>query len=219
MIECSCAGDFDRMGSEIKSGKIVVFPTDTVFGIGTVPTSREGIARLYEIKKRHLEKKVPVLFSGVEEVSKFVKMDGRAHSIARKFWPGQVTMVLPVVSKMIPRELLGQEETLAVRVPKHDCCLRLISACGNALIGTSANFSGSRSFTDPDERDLLEFARQADYFVRGPCGNSTLPSTIVDLSKPSIVSVLREGAIPRKTLEDYLSNISSADFSLSATSS
>ena len=128
-------------------------------------------------------------------------------------------MVLTAVNKMIPRELLGQEETLAVRVPDHDCCLRLISACGNALIGTSANFSGSRSSSDPDEPDLLEFARQTDYFVRGPCGKSTFPSTIIDLSSQSTVSVLREGAIPRKTIEDYLSKTSSADFSLSATSS
>jgi L-threonylcarbamoyladenylate synthase len=219
MIESNCISDFDRLGNEVKSGKIAVFPTDTVFGVGTVPTSRKGVARLYKIKKRHLEKKVPVLFSGVEEVSKFVEMDERAHSIARKFWPGQVTLVLPVTNKLIPKELLGKEETLAVRVPNHDCCLRLISACGNALIGTSANFSGSRSFTDPDEPSLLEFAKQADYFVRGPCGKSTLPSTILDLSSPSTISIIREGAIPRKTIEDYMSNISSADFSLSATSS
>lgn len=219
MIKLSCSESFDRIGAEILKGSTVVFPTDTVFGVGTIPTSQEGIMRLFEMKKRNLEKKLPILFSSIERVAKFVYMDERALHIANAFWPGQVTMILPVRTNLVPSVLVGSENTLAVRVPNHDCCLRLISACGHALIGTSANFSGSRSYTDPLQPELLGFAGQADYFVSGQCGVSSLPSTIVDLSAPTSLSILREGAIPSKAILDHLSKISKADLSLSATKS
>lgn len=219
MICTNCSDNFDRIGQEIKHGKIVVFPTDTVFGVGTDPLSKAGIVRLFEMKKRNLEKKLPVLFSNTQTVSKFVELDDRARHIASVFWPGQITMILPVTHTSIPRELLGDDNSLAVRIPSHACCLKLISACGGALIGTSANLSGSKPFIDPDNPDLLEFARQTDYFVKGNCGKSALPSTILDLTSPRNVSILREGAVSRKTVEDYLSKTSKTDFSLSATKS
>lgn len=219
MIETNCSDSFDRIGSEVQQGNIVVFPTDTVFAAGTAPTSKEGILRLFEIKKRSLDKKLPILFSSQEEVCKFVDMDERAHHIARAFWPGQVTMILPAVNNLVPRVLLGQENTLAVRIPNHECCLKLISECGRSLIGTSANFSGSNSFSDPDQPGLFEFAKRADYFVRGKCGDNSLPSTIVDLSTPAAFSITREGAISTQLIFDHLSKINKADLSLSATKS
>ena len=196
-----------------------MFPTDTVFGVGTVPTSEEGILRLFGIKKRNLEKKLPILFSSLEDVCKFVDVDERARNLANAFWPGQVTMILPAKSRVVPSVLLGQEDTLAVRVPKNECCLRLISACGRSLIGTSANFSGSNSCYDPDQPELLKFAEHADYFVKGKCGGNTLPSTIIDLSTPDTFSIVREGAISKNAIFDYLSKTSNADLSLSATKS
>ena len=126
--------------------------------------------KCFEIKNRQVEKKLPVLFSNAEEAGKVVKLDERALLIAEEFWPGQVTLVLPMRNLSFPKELYGEDRTLAVRVPNHECCLRLIASCGNSLIGTSANPSGTPSFVNPDDPLLLKFAEKADYLVRGNCG-------------------------------------------------
>jgi L-threonylcarbamoyladenylate synthase len=196
-------------------GKTVVFPTDTVYGLGSSPLSQMGISRCYRLKKREAGKKMPVLLSSSKQAARIVKLNDRAKLIAEKFWPGQLTLVLPVLDRRIPQELLGDDDTLAVRVPNHDCCLRLINACGNSLIGTSANISGAPPFSDPSDPKLVDFAKGADYFIRGECGGSKLASTVLDLSRDDRILVLREGAIPGKVISDYLSKASNTDFSFS----
>ena len=216
MIATTCDSDFRELGRSVSEGKIVIFPTDTVYGMGTTPTSQRGILKCFEIKNRHIEKKLPVLFSNTEEASKVVKLDERALLIAKEFWPGQVTLVLPMRNVSLPKELYGEDRTLAVRVPNHECCLRLIASCGNSLIGTSANPSGAPSFVDPNDPLLLRFAEKADYLVRGNCGKNKLSSTILDLSRKDQILVVREGAVSGKRISDYLAKISSTDFSFRA---
>jgi L-threonylcarbamoyladenylate synthase len=200
----------------VSGGSTVVFPTDTIYGLGTTPMSGAGIERCFRIKNRQTEKKLPILFSSAEEAERLVAFDARARLIAERFWPGQVTLVLPMQDISLPRELYDEERTLAVRVPNHDCCLRLIASCGNSLIGTSANLSGTPSFVDPNDPSLIEFAAKADYFVKGNCGNSILPSTILDLTQKDTVLIVREGAVPSKNISDYLAKASNTDFSFKA---
>jgi L-threonylcarbamoyladenylate synthase len=213
----SCTSDFLEIGNGVLQGKTIVFPTDTVYGLGSSPFSQVGTRRCLELKKRPEEKKFPVLTTSLIEASKIVRMDERARLIARRFWPGQLTLILPCSDPRLPETLLSKDRTLAVRVPNHQCCLRLIAACGNSLIGTSANISGSSAFVDPDDPHLLDFARDADYFVKGNCGGSNSPSTILDVSKKDKISVVREGRIPSGVVLDYLENTSKTDFSFSAT--
>ena len=195
-----------------------MFPTDTIYGLGSSPFSEVGIRRCFELKNRQIEKKLPILFSSYSHAASVVKMHERARFVAERFWPGQLTLVLPVSDRRVPRELLSEDGTLAVRVPDHKCCLRLIDACGSSLIGTSANISGSGPFTDPDDPALVDFGKSADYFVSGQCGKSRLPSTILDMSNNDKILVIREGAIPIKTISDYLAKTSSTDFSFNAAS-
>jgi len=123
-------------------------------------------------------------------------------------------MILPVIDAAIPLELAGFERTLAVRQPSHDCCLRLISACGGSLIGTSANISGEAPLTDPLDRRLADLATQADFFVIGSCGKEAgLPSTVIDATKEEKVTVVREGAISGERIFSYLEKTSKTDFS------
>ncbi len=213
-----CSSSFQDIGRHIQRGSIVVFPTDTVFGLGTSPFSEIGIWKCFELKKREMEKKMPVLFSSIGEAEKLVKFDLRAKSLAQRFWPGQLTMILPVRNLQLPKVLIGDDMTLAARVPNHDCCLRLISSVGNCLIGTSANISGTGSFTDPNDPELEEFAMGADYFINGKCGEAKKPSTIVDLSSSDTISIVREGAVQTKLIADHL-NISSTDLSFNAVTS
>ena len=208
------------MGKAISKGELVVFPTDTVYGVGSAPLSQVGLSRCYKIKKRVTEKKLPVLFSNFNEVHRFVKFSDVASLLAREFWPGKVTLILPVKEQVdLPSDLIGEERTLGVRIPNHACCLRLIDACGGSLIGTSANLSGHPSFIDPSDPALLEFAKDADYFVRGECGTGKLSSTVLELSKEGQIIIKREGAITRERISSYLERTSNAEFSFSAETS
>jgi L-threonylcarbamoyladenylate synthase len=219
LISTTCASDFFEIGRNVLQGKTIVFPTDTVYGLGSSPFSQSGINRCYQLKKRETGKKMPVLLSSSAEAARIVKLNDLAKLIAEKFWPGQLTLVLPILDTRIPRELLGSNNTLAVRVPDHECCLRLIAACGNSLIGTSANISGLPPFINPSDSGLVDFAEGADYFVLGECGGSKLASTVLDLSEDDTVSVLREGAIPSEMISDYLSKTNSTDFSFNTVTS
>lgn len=215
VLVLDCESDFMELGESVRLGGLVVFPTDTVYGVGSSPLSEAGISRCFRIKLRKIEKKVPVLFSSLAEASEFVSFNELARLIAKEFWPGKVSLILPVKRIGLPPELVGEDQTLAVRVPNHACCQRLIADSGGSLIGTSANLSGQPPSTDPDDSSLFEFAKNADYFVKGPCGNDRLPSTVLDLSKDRRIAIVREGAVPRQMIADYLEKTSNAEFSLS----
>ncbi len=156
---------------------------------------------------------MPVLFSDKNDVAKYVAMDSRALCLADRFWPGALTMILPLLEGInLPRKIIGERGSLAVRIPRHECCLRLIRACGGALIGTSANVSGQASFLDADDQALSRFASNATYFVKGKCGKRRIPSTIIDLTSGE-ARFDREGAVAKKDILSYLEKASKTDSS------
>jgi len=210
----TCDSSFKDAGKDIISGKVAIFPTDTVFGLGTNPRSAQGVATCYKIKKRDMGKKMPLLVSGIRSAKELALFGRRSTSLASTFWPGKLSIVLPVKDRSLPRELVGENGTIALRVPNHDCCLRLIASCGGFLIGTSANISGEDPLTNPQDPRLVELSKSADIFVAGPCGESSgVSSTIVDATTDEDIRVVREGAIPRGEIFAYLEKISKTDFS------
>lgn len=216
-ISVSCDSDLETLASEIQQGKVVIYPTDTVYGLGSNPRSLPGVERCYDIKIRHKAKKMPVLVSDVRFARTLVRFGNKSSALASSFWPGKLTIILQIIDSTLPRELVGSDRTLAVRIPNHHCCLKLISACGGCLIGTSANISGEEALTDPDDPRLVELSTQADFFVRGSCGEgSGVSSTVVDATDDYSIRIVREGAIPKETILSYLENISKTDFSSSA---
>ncbi len=201
MIDCS--SDLTVVGADVAKGCVVVFPTDTVYGLGSSPLSVEGISKCFELKQRELGKHLPVLFDSIESVERFVIMDDAARAVAEKYWPGKLTMILPLQNISLPKLLNGDSRFLAVRIPNHECCTRLISKCGGSLTGTSANVSGTTPFIDPEDQGLAEFAKGADYFVKGRCGQDRISSTVIDFATPDAPKVVREGALPSAEVLDY----------------
>jgi L-threonylcarbamoyladenylate synthase len=211
VVSLNCDSDFSQIRNPIIEGAVVIFPTDTVYGLGSNPYSPKGTKNCFEIKRRDSSKHMPVLISNIEMGSHLVHFGEKSRSLAKHFWPGKLTIILQVKESTLPQELIGDERTLAVRVPNHECCLRLISSCGGALIGTSANISGESPFTNPRDPSLLDLAKKADFFVAGKCGEGGLSSTIVDASKDDSIRIAREGAIPGDRVLAYLENISKID--------
>ena len=195
-ISCNDA-DIQIATKAINDGAIVVFPTDTVYGLGCNPYNRDAVLSLYEIKKRKKTKPFPILGLSKTELEKIAEFNTLAEKIAEKFWPGQVTLVLKVKDEKI-RQSLHLDKKIAVRVPNNRCVLSLLKEC-KLLVGTSANISGTVPFTDPNEcsKNLTRY----DLLIDGGIIPSQSESTIVEIMGDNI-KILREGNVTEKEIRE-----------------
>ena len=118
-ISCDPTG-ITLTAESIKNGAVVIFPTDTVYGIGCDPYNQNAINRIFAIKKRDKTKQLPILGYSKKKLEDIVKFDVYASKIADKFWPGELTMVLPLKDDKL-KKLSGSENSLAVRVQNNNC--------------------------------------------------------------------------------------------------
>ena len=181
----------------INDGGIVVFPTDTVYGLGCNPYNHEAVLSLYEIKKRKKEKPFPVIGYSKNELEKIAEFNTFEEKIAEKFWPGPITLILKVKDKEIQKSL-ELDEKIAVRVPNNQCILSLLKEC-KLLVATSANISGTASFNDPKEcgKNLSGY----DLLIDGGIISSQGESTIVEIEDGN-VKVLRKGGISEEEINE-----------------
>jgi len=191
VLKVSCNKEGIEKASEIISqGGIVIFPTDTVYGIGCNPYNKESVEKIYKIKSRDIMKALPVLTYSIDTAEKIVEFDQFTKKIVKKFWPGPLTVILKVTDKKI-KESLNLESKIAIRVPDHKCTLELLKKC-NFLVGTSANISGDLPYTDPKE--CLGNLENYDIFVDGGIIASKGESTIIEIENEQI-KIIREGSL------------------------
>jgi len=181
----------------INDGGIVVFPTDTVYGLGCNPYNHEAVLSLYEIKKRKKDKPFPVIGYSKNEIEKIAEFNTLEEKIAEKFWTGPITLILKVKDKEIQKSL-ELDGKIAVRVPNNQCVLALLKEC-KLLVGTSANVSGTTSFNDPKEcsKNLSGY----DLLVDGGIISSQGESTIVEIEDGN-VKILRKGSISEEEINE-----------------
>jgi L-threonylcarbamoyladenylate synthase len=188
-VSCNKEG-IEKASQIINQGGIVIFPTDTVYGIGCNPYNKESVEKIYKIKSRDIMKSLPVLTYSIETAEKIVEFDQFTKKIVKKFWPGPLTVILKVTDKKI-KESLNLENKIAIRVPDHKCTLELLKKC-NFLVGTSANISGNLPYTDPKE--CLKNLENYDIFVDGGIITSKGESTIIEIENEQI-KIIREGSL------------------------
>jgi len=179
----------------VKRGGLVVFPTDTVYGVGCDPRNPKSIESIYRIKKRNESKNLPVLGYSKKEISKIAIFDKISNEIADKFWPGSVTLVLKLKDEKIKRAM-NLDYKIAVRVPNHPCTLSLLKEC-NLIVGTSANYSGNPSYSDP--KKVLENFSGFDVFLDGGIIPNSIESTVVEIVEGDL-KILRQGKISEKEI-------------------
>ena len=179
----------------IKQGGIVIFPTDTVYGIGCDPYNKNSVSLLYKIKKREKTKPFPVLGYSKKELEKIAEFNPLATKIAEKFWPGPITMILDVKDADIQKSL-GLGKKIAVRVPDNICALSLLKEC-KVLVGTSANISDETSLIDPNECEAK--ISNYDLLIDGGVIISKGESTIVEIDGDE-VKIVREGSVSEKEI-------------------
>ena len=179
----------------IKNGGIVIFPTDTVYGIGCDPYNEDAIERIYELKNRDSTKPLPILGYSKRFLENIVEFDETTNRIAEKFWPGRLTIVLPLKDDKL-KKLSRGTNTLAVRVPNNKCVLAFLKKC-ELVVGTSANISGKEPFTDPQNigNDVID----CDIFLNGGIIQSSGASTVIKIENGEI-KILRSGDISENDL-------------------
>lgn len=177
----------------LERGECIVFPTDTVYGLGARPDLPEATDRLFEIKERSRDLTIPVLVAGTADVAAIAELDDRAMRLAHEFWPGGLTLVLRRTPGSRPWDLGAARETIGVRVPADALALALLASTGPLAV-TSANISGERTPPTCDGVRAMLGDRVGLYICGGPSAGET-PSTVIEVigEEPRI---LRAGAIP-----------------------
>lgn len=187
----------------LRAGGTVIYPTDTLYGLGVDPSSKEGLARLLSVKGREEGKPIPLLLDGPATVSSLARdVPGDASRLMARFWPGALTIVLPSLPG-VPDAVTGGRGTVGLRVPGHPVPRALAAAVGGAITGTSANRAGTPGVWSTAGEILAEFRGFVDWILwDGPSPPS--PGSTVVLVEEGKVLLLREGAIPFRTITDFL---------------
>lgn len=177
----------------IREGAVVVFPTDTVYGIGACVANTAAIDRIYIIKERTRAKPLPLFAHSLAGARELVQFTPQAEKLASRFWPGKLTLILPPLPDKAA--FAHGEKGIGVRVPGLARLRNWLVYIGEPLAQTSANLSGSPALTS-EAAVIEQFIGKADIIITGGelCGSE---STVADLTCPT-PSVLREGAVSAK---------------------
>ncbi len=173
----------------IKHHGIIVYPTDTVNGIGCSPYDEVAVDRLFAIKKRGLERTVPILVSSVSRARELAKFDRNAEALSKRFWPGALTMVLRARDRNISKRAV-KDMRIGVRMPAHNTAILLAECFGGAIIGTSANISGEAPLEGVEQ--IKNSIPMVDMIVTSSIPPNGKCSTVVD---PEAARIIREGSI------------------------
>ena len=183
----------------LRSGEVIVIPTDTVYGLACLPRLSDAVARIFELKGRPDDKPLPVLGDAIGALETVAEFDDRATALARTYWPGPLTLVLPRAPGFTYDLGGGDTSTVAVRVPKSAVTLELLGRTGPLAV-TSANRSGEEPAITIEEARRV-FGDGVAAYVEGDGGEGS-PSTVISLVGPP--RVLREGALSFIELMDSL---------------
>ncbi|MBK7500821.1 MAG: threonylcarbamoyl-AMP synthase [Ignavibacteriales bacterium] len=174
----------------LKSGGIIIFPTDTYYGLGCDLFNRDGIEQILSIKNENDTKLFSFICSDLKDIYKYAKVSDYAYRTMKHLLPGPYTFILPA-AKVIPKKLWSKRKTVGIRVPDHSVTLQIVKELGNPIASTSATTRLGEPLTDPFEIKNI-FNSRVDLML----ASSTMsfePSSVVDISgeEPEII---REGA-------------------------
>lgn len=180
----------EEAAEAVRAGKLIIFPTDTVYGIGCDPFNGDALTILYEVKKRSTEKSIPVLVDSIETAIELAVISDSCRKLLEKHWPGALTVVVEMKAQF-PNEI-SANQTIALRMPNHEDLLELITQVGGALAASSANISGKPALLTYDEVYAM-FTDKVDVILPGKVQEG-ISSTVIDCTGEKPL-VLREGPV------------------------
>jgi len=180
----------------IQQGKLIVYPTDTLYGLGASIFKQDAITSIFQIKGRPFSLPLPLAVANLKMLSEYVELTSLAQKLARKFLPGKLTLVCkkkPVITDLIT----SGNDTVAVRIPQDEIALHLINKTG-PIIATSANIHSQKTPNSISEIRKLFKPEDIEVYVDGGPRNGA-PSTIVDVTSHQ-PRILREGSISKERI-------------------
>ncbi len=192
--------EMDEILAALKSGEIIIYPTDTLYGIGADPFNENSVKKVFIAKDRPFDMALSIAVSNEKMMESVAVLNDNARKLIRKFLPGPLTIML-TKKPSIPDILTSGSNQVGIRIPDHPFALRLIDRFG-PITATSANL---HSHPDPIDAATSQADLKGRALICVDCGKSKLatPSTIVDVSDGE-VEVIRKGAISQEQIEDAL---------------
>ena len=191
----------ERAAAAVRRGEVVAIPTDTLYALVCDPLNLHAVGRIFAAKGREQDRALPLLVSDVvmaEELAK--ETSARFYLLARHFWPGELTIIVPASSR-VPLKVTGNTGRLAMRQPRSKVANALLERLAQPLIATSANLSGQPTCTSGIEVFGVMDGRVDLVLDAGPAAG--LGATTVDITEP-YWRVIKEGVIPEKAIADVL---------------
>ena len=196
------------LSQRIKSGELIIYPTDTVYGLGAIISNEESINNIYFAKSRSFTSPLIALLSSVDKVDEVaeVSVEDREllNKLAKAFWPGALTVILRK-KDYIPEIMVSGGNTIGVRIPNLDLAIKIIDLAGGVLATTSANISGEPSPKSYEELSEAIKSKVNLLIDGGKCKLGEV-STIIDLTK-KVPKILRKGAITTEEIEKIIGKV------------
>lgn len=198
--------DLEFIGKEVKNGKIVAFPTDTVYGLGASIMQVDSIKRVFKVKERPLDSAIIVLIDDIERVNDLVYVENpKAWDLMKEFWPGALTLLFPK-KDIVDNIITANGNSVGIRIPNNKIAIELIKYSGGAIATPSANKTGHLSPTRA-EHVTKQFAEdEIDFLVDGGKTEKAIESTILDMTKnPPLI--LRNGGVSKEQIEKIIGTV------------
>ncbi len=174
----------------LRNGDVIIYPTDTVYGLGCDIFNRKAVERIYDIKNESNTKLFSFIIPDLKDIAKYAKVSNYAYKIMKKLTPGPYTFVLPA-SREVPKKLWTKRKTVGIRIPNNEIALTLTKELGNPIISTSATTRRGELLYNPIEIKNI-FNVQVDLMLSMGALDGT-PSSIIDLTGEEI-EIIREGS-------------------------
>src|SRR5271157_2884587 len=173
----------------LQDGGVIIYPTDTVYGLGCALSNKKGIDRIYEIKRRSRKRPLSFVCADLKDISRYARVSDFAYKTMKRLLPGPYTFVLEA-SRLVPKTILPKRLATGIRVPDNEICLALVRELGQPIISTSVSTEDGEVMSNPVEiKD--KFGHSVDLIIDGGILVSE-PSSIISLVDDTI-EVVREG--------------------------
>lgn len=181
--------EIDQAVQILKNGGIIVYPTDTIYGLGCDILNKKAVNKIYQLKKREKQKPMSIICADFKEAGKYAYLSDYAFRIFKKTLPGPYTFILKAKNKT-PQSFIAKNKTVGIRIPDNKICLALAKALGNPIISTSLNISGQNVLTNPSQMSK-ELKNKIDLIIAGKTLGQEA-STVIDLTN-NPASLVRQG--------------------------
>lgn len=179
----------DQVVTSLTAGGLIVYPTDTIYGLGCDIFNKDAVKKIYQFKKREAKKPLSIICADIKDIAKYAIIPEVAFRLLKKTLPGPFTYILKANNK-VPDTFIAKNKTVGVRIPDNEICLALVKSFGTPIITTSLNLSDEEVMTSPlqmplELRNKIDIIIDAGYLPQEP-------STIIDLTKGEPI-IVRQG--------------------------